>query len=158
MKLFAKKPIPHAFVLDELERLGVHTKAMFGCLAIYSGEKMLLILRERESNLEDNGIWVATYAEFHESLKKDLPSLRSLKLFGPAETDTQVLPSDSLSFEDEAFKLCELIMRGDHRIGRIPKAKMPKAKSKNAAKAAKKKAVKKISKAKKSARKPRARK
>ncbi len=143
MKLFAKKPIPHSFILDELDRLGVHTKAMFGCTAIYHADKILLVLRERASNLEDNGIWVATYQEFHETLKKDLPSLRSIRIFGPGETDWQVLPSDSLSFEDEAFKVCEMIMRGDHRIGRIPKAKLPRKKSVGAKKAPTKRKISK---------------
>lgn len=148
MKLFAKKPIPHVFVLEELERLGVHTKAMFGCTAIYHDNRILLVLRERTSSVEDNGIWVATYQEFHDSLKKELPSLRSIRVFGPGETDWQVIPSESLEFESEAFKVCELILKGDHRIGRVPKSKLPRTKKKSAkAKGpAKKRAIKVVKK------------
>jgi hypothetical protein len=41
-----RKPIPHAFVLDAISTLSPHTRPMFGCLAIYVRDKIVLILRD----------------------------------------------------------------------------------------------------------------
>ncbi len=124
------KPPPFEFVLDELSSLDPYTKPMFGCTAIYVDQKIVLILRERPQHPRDNGVWVATTTEHHDSLKKDLPSLRSIELFdtdGP--TGWQNIPSDSASFEEEVLKACTFIKKGDPRIGKIPKPrKSPKKK------------------------------
>ena len=40
-----RKPIPHAFVLDAISTLSPYTRPMFGCLAIYVRDKIVLILR-----------------------------------------------------------------------------------------------------------------
>lgn len=96
---------------------------MFGCLALYSGEKIVLILREKEEGTEDNGLWLATTPEHHASLKKDFPSMRSIALFGPGPTGWQVLPSNDDGFEEAALKACKLVLRGDSRIGKVPKRK-----------------------------------
>lgn len=119
------RKIPFAFVLDELLDLQPYTKPMFGCTAIYIGEKIVFILRDRESNPEDNGVWIAAISEHHDELKKILPSMRSLQLFGPGPTGWQVIPSDSPSFEEEALRACELAAKNDPRIGKIPKRKKP---------------------------------
>lgn len=109
-------------------------KPMFGCTAVYVGEKIVLILREKEPHDQDCGIWIATTVEHHESLKNELPGMRSIKVFeseGP--TGWQVLRSSSPDFEEEALKACELILEGDERIGKIPARKNKKAtKKKNA--------------------------
>ena len=125
------KPPPFEFVLDELSSLSPYTKAMFGCTAIYVDQKIVLILRERPKSPRGNGVWVATTTEHHHSLKKVLPSMRSIELFkirGP--TGWQVIPTDSDTFEDEVFKVCELIKKDDLRIGKIPKPKKIKSKNK----------------------------
>ena len=125
-----KKPIPHEFVLELLERAAPYTKPMFGCRAVYVEDKIVLILRERGDPVEDDGVWLATTGEHHESLQKEFPSMRSLKLFGPGPTGWQVLPQDSSDFESSVEKACRLILAGDPRIGKIPKRKSPKKKSK----------------------------
>lgn len=127
MSFKVKRPIPYQFVLDELEPLEPHTKPMFGCLAVYVGEKIVLVLREKESETQDNGVWLATSAEHHSSLKGEFPSMRSIEVFGGGVTSWQVLPADSDDFESLALRACELIREGDSRIGKIPK---PKSKSK----------------------------
>jgi hypothetical protein len=40
-----RKPIPHAFVLDAISTLSPYTRPMFGCIAIYVKDKIMLILR-----------------------------------------------------------------------------------------------------------------
>jgi hypothetical protein len=42
-----RKPIPHAFVLDAISTLSPYTRPMFGCLAIYVKDKIVLILRDK---------------------------------------------------------------------------------------------------------------
>jgi hypothetical protein len=45
---------------------------MFGCLAVYVEDKIVLVLRGRRDNTADNGVWLATTAEPHESLHREL--------------------------------------------------------------------------------------
>lgn len=119
----ARKPIPFVFVLDELENLHPVVRPMFGCHAIYMGEKIMLILRDKESEAQDNGVWIATMAEHHESLRKEFPSMRSIQLLGKGETNWQVLPSSAPDFEESAMHACQLVRSGDERIGKIPKSR-----------------------------------
>jgi hypothetical protein len=124
-----RKRVPHEFVLDALAELQPRTNPMFGCLAIYVGEKIVLILRDKPSYPADNGVWLATTHEHHDSLRGEFPSLRSIQLLGKKITGWQVLPSDSQNFEADALHACELVMAGDPRIGKVPGAKPPKQKS-----------------------------
>jgi hypothetical protein len=114
---------PFDFVLEELAPLAPVTRPLFGCLAVYIGEKIVLALRRKDVHTEDNGVWVATTAEHRESLKAELPSLRSIQLFGDGPTGWQVVPEDSPDFTSEVYLACELIRRGDPRIGKVPKPK-----------------------------------
>jgi hypothetical protein len=124
-----KKPIPFPFVLDELDGLTIATKAMFGCTAIYVEEKIVLILRDKTDHANDNGVWLATDAQHHPSLRKTFPNMRSLELFGSAkETNWQNLPKDSDDFEESVVKACTLVRKCDPRIGRIPKPRKTKRK------------------------------
>ena len=118
----AKKPLPFAFVLDELDEAEPRTRPMFGGFSVYVGEKIVLILYDKpEAHPEDSGVWLATTGEHHESLARDLPSMRSIKIFGPGPTGWQVLPKSAPDFEEAVAKACRLILRGDPRIGKIPK-------------------------------------
>jgi hypothetical protein len=47
-----RKPIPHAFVLDAISTLSPYTRPMFGCLAIYVKDKILLIRRDKPKRVE----------------------------------------------------------------------------------------------------------
>jgi len=129
-KLEAKKPIPFSFVLDELASLDPYTKPMFGCVAIYVQEKIVLIVRDRESSPGDNGVWLATTRDHHESLQKDFPSMRSIQVFDEPISSWQILPVDAPDFEESVLKACAFIRKGDPRIGKIPKSKKSKAKTK----------------------------
>ena len=120
-----RKPVPHQFVLDAMEALSPRTRSMFGCLAVYVGDKIVLILRDKRDPAPDNGVWLATTLEHHQSLHCDFPNMRSIQLFGKEVTDWQVLPLDSPDFEEAALRACELILAGDPRIGKVPKARRP---------------------------------
>ncbi len=98
---------------------------MFGCHAVYVGEKIFLILRNGKAHPESNGIWVATRQEHHESLKKEIPSLISISVLsgGKGETNWQMISSGDDDFETAAIKICNMVLSDDKRIGNIPKKK-----------------------------------
>ena len=85
----------------------------------------MLVLRNRQDHVEANGVWIATKKEHHASLKKHFPFMRSIYILsdGKAETEWQMLPLDADDFESSVMQACEFILRGDERIGRIPKSK-----------------------------------
>jgi hypothetical protein len=118
-----RKRVPHEFVLDALAPLSPTTRHMFGCLAVYVGEKIVLILRDKPSYTEDNGVWLATTTEHHQSLRRDFPRMRSIRLLGKKVTGWQVLPADAQDFEQAALRACEFILAGDPRIGKVPEAR-----------------------------------
>ncbi len=112
-----RKAVPYEFVLDALADLPTETRTMFGCFAVYLGDKIVLILRDGREPPGDNGVWLATTAEHHRSLAREFPSMRSIQLFGNGITGWQVLPADAPDFERAALRLCDLIhrLRSPHR-------------------------------------------
>ena len=116
-----KRAVPHVFVLEALASVSPRTRLMFGCLAVYVDGKIMLALREKPSQPADNGVWLATTQEHHESLRRDFPSMRAIRAFGKPITGWQVLPTDASDFEEAALHACELILRRDPRIGKVPK-------------------------------------
>ena len=118
------------FILEKLDRLGPVARPMFGCHAVYIGKKLVLITRDKNGGDNDNGVWIATTSANHESLKRELPSLRSITVLGNGQTNWQIIPKDSDGFEEEVSRACELVLRNDVRIGTIPKGKSPKSKGK----------------------------
>ncbi len=132
-----RKPIPHAFVLDAISTLSPYTRPMFGCLAIYVKDKIVLILRDKPKSAADNGVWLATTQEHHQSLRREFPNMRSIQVLGKRVTGWQVLPVDAPDFESAALRACELVLAGDPRIGKIPGTRMPKSGSRAARKSSK---------------------
>lgn len=123
---FAVKPrkaVPHEFVLDAMAALEPRTRPMFGCLAVYVGVRIVLILRDKPGNSADNGVWLATTPDHHGSLRREFPHMRSIQVLGKKVTGWQVLPVDAPDFEEAALRACELVAAGDPRIGKVPGAK-----------------------------------
>ena len=118
-----KKPQPYPFVLDALADVITETKPMFGSLALRVHDKIVLILREKRNGSPDDGVWLATAAEHHESLRREFPNMRSITVFGLEVTHWQVLAADTPDFEEAALRACELIAARDLRIGRVPKSR-----------------------------------
>lgn len=124
--LFAIKPrkaIPHAFVLEALAELSPVTRYMFSCLAIYVGPKIVLCLRDKPDRPADNGVWLATTEEHHESLRRQFPHMQSIAAFGKEVTGWQVLPAAAPDFEEAALRACDLVIARDPRIGKVPGAR-----------------------------------
>jgi hypothetical protein len=68
-----RKPVPHEFVLDAMAPPLPETRSMFGCLAVYVQDKIVLILRDKRDGTADNGVWLATTEEHHQSLRRGVP-------------------------------------------------------------------------------------
>ncbi|MDT4896528.1 MAG: hypothetical protein QOH25_1605 [Acidobacteriota bacterium] len=116
-----KRQAPFQFVLDELFPIRPTIKQMFGFTYIYLDEKLLVSLRESAKQPQYNGVWLYTQAEHIESLRREFPQLprrcfwKSLK----SGSGWVILASTLEDFEECAFRACELILRGDQRIGRV---------------------------------------
>jgi hypothetical protein len=123
-----RKAVPHQFVLDAIAALSPTTRAMFGCLAVYVADKIVLILRDKRDLTADNGVWLATTKDHHDSLRRDFPNMRSIRELGKGGTGWQVLPADALDFDEAALRACERILAGDPRIGKLPGARRSPAK------------------------------
>ncbi len=131
-----RKAVPHEFVLDAIASLSPRTRPMFGCLAVYVQDKIVLILRNKDKRDQtaDNGVWLATTEEHHQSLRQEFPNMRSIKVLRKKVTGWQVLPADAEDFEEAALRACELVLAGDPRIGKVPGARRAsKPKTKKAA-------------------------
>ena len=122
-----RKAVPHPFVLDAIDAVSPTTSPMFGCLAVYVADKIVLILRDKRDETADNGVWLATTEKHHESLRREFPNMRSIQVLGKGVTGWQVLPADAPDFEEAALRACELIVAGDPRIGKVPRARRAKA-------------------------------
>src|ERR1700682_2542785 len=120
-----RKAVPHEFVLDAIAPLSPETRSMFGCLAVYVQDKIVLILRDKRDGTADNGVWLATTEEHHQSLRREFPNMRSIQVFGRKATAWQLLPADAKDFEEAALRACELVLAGDPRIGKVPARRGP---------------------------------
>jgi hypothetical protein len=118
----AARRIPFDFVFDELAELGPWTRPMFGCHAVYVEDKIVLVLRDRGDPRCDDGVWIATTVEHHEELRREFPSMRSIRVLAAGGvTGWQVLPAESEDFEASVMRACALIRGRDRRIGKVPK-------------------------------------
>lgn len=116
--------IPHHFILEFLYPLPVRTKKMFGNVAIYHGEKILLATRQKDDKPIDNGIWVGTSLEHHEEIKSLIPSLTNLTTYNIKKW--LLLPETADDFEESAQLLTDLIKQNSPLIGIIPPVKKKK--------------------------------
>jgi len=117
------KVVPHEFVLEAIAALSPVTHPLFGCLAIYIDHKIVFILRDKQDKTTNNGVWLATTPEHHESLRREFPNMRSIWILGKKMTGWQVLPADAPDFEKTALRACELVIARDLRIGRMRRAR-----------------------------------
>lgn len=115
-----RKAVPHEFVLDAIAALSPRSRSMLGCLAVYVDDKIVLILRDKRDQTTDNGVWLATTAEHHESLRREFPNMRSIRVLGKKVTGWQCLPADAPDFEEAALRACDLIVARDPRVGKVP--------------------------------------
>ena len=99
------------------------TRAMFGALAVYIVDKVVFLLRDRPDEPGANGVWVAISNDHQESLSADFPNARPVRIMGKEINGWRLLPVDAVDFEESALRACELVVRRDLRIGKVPNSK-----------------------------------
>lgn len=72
--------MPYDFILDYPPD-NIMVKPMFGMSYIYLNEKLMLMLRKAVKEPEMNGIWVATYKKYHQSLDEEIPGLSEYVMY-----------------------------------------------------------------------------
>lgn len=115
--------IAYDFVVEALYSRQPRIKPMFGAHGLYIDNKIICILRNKESYPRDNGLWIASPAENHANLKETIPGMRKIEMFGDHAGDWLLIPDDDEDFEARANRFCELVLLGDPRIGKVSKAK-----------------------------------
>jgi hypothetical protein len=120
---YLKRRDPFPFVLEELNSIRPTIKRMFGFTSVYLDEKLLCSLRDSVKQPGSNGMWLYTTTEQVESLGREFPQLPKRQLWRSGKNAWVILASRLEDFEEYAFKACELILRGDQRIGRITRPK-----------------------------------
>ena len=114
-----KRQEPLPFVLEELVSLRPTIKRLFGFTSVYLGDKLLCSLRDSAKQPGSNGMWLYTTTEHLESLGREFPDLPRRQLWRSGKNAWVVLASRLPGFEEYAFKACELMLKGDQRIGRV---------------------------------------
>jgi hypothetical protein len=125
-----RKSPPHPFVIEAIAALDPEVRPMFSGYAIYIGDNIVCMLRESAKSPEDNGVWLVLSELVDPSdpgLRRDFPSLRPIELLGGKIGHWLLSPSDGANFETEALHACELWLRRDSRLGRIPQSRQTKA-------------------------------
>lgn len=119
--LQTKRPSRFQFVLDELLPIRPVIKQAFGLTYVYLDEKLILSLRDCVKQPQYNGVWIYTRAEHIESLQREFPLLPRRCFWRSKKTGSGwvIFSSGLEDFEEYAFGACELILRGDRRIGRV---------------------------------------
>lgn len=120
---YLKRRDPFPFVLEELNSIRPTIKRMFGFTSVYLDEKLLCSLRDSVKQPGSNGMWLYTTTEHVESLGREFPQLPKRQLWRSGKNAWVILASRLEYFEEYAFKACELILKGDQRIGRITRPK-----------------------------------
>jgi hypothetical protein len=121
-----RRSAPYTFILEALAPLKPEVRPMFSGFAVYVGEKIMLMLRDSPKQPKDNGVWLV----FSETanlaaprIRQDFPSLRVIELLGGKIAHWRLIPADSSTFESEALHACELLLKRDERLGRIPQSR-----------------------------------
>jgi hypothetical protein len=120
-KVKLKPPFP--FVLEALAALQPEVRRMFSGFAVYLGDRIVCMLRDHVKSPRDNGVWLVLAEGVdpaNKNLRREFPSLRSIELLGGKIGHWLLIPSDGPDFEVAAAHACELLLRRDPRLGRVP--------------------------------------
>jgi hypothetical protein len=118
-----KQKPPHAFVLEALAPLHPEVRRMFSGFAVYIGDRIVCMLRDHPKSPRDNGVWLVlseTVNPGDPNLRREFPSLRSIELLAGKIGHWLLIPGDGPAFESEALHACDLLLRRDPRLGRVP--------------------------------------
>jgi hypothetical protein len=110
--------VPYDFVLRLLYPIRPSIRKMLGGYALHYNNKWLLFLRDKETQPEFNGVFVATQPEHFADMQQAIHhSKMEFDLDG--SYDSWIFISEDLpDFETIVAKACALIKSGDERIGK----------------------------------------
>ena len=117
---------PHPFVLEALAPLNPEVRRMFSGFAVYIGDRIVCMLRDHQKSPHDNGLWLVlseTTDPADPELRREFPSVRSIALLGDKIRHWLLIPSDGPDFEAEALHACDLLLKSDRRLGRVPESR-----------------------------------
>jgi hypothetical protein len=120
----SKPPFP--FIVEALAPLKPEVRRMFSGFSVYVGDHIVCMLRDHVKSPRDNGIWLVLSEgadPADRALRREFPSLRKIELLGGAIGHWLLIPSDGPDFESEAMRACDLLLRHDARLGRVPKSR-----------------------------------
>jgi hypothetical protein len=111
--------LPYDFVIRALYPVRPKVKKLLGGYGLYLNKKLILFLRDRvDINPEFNGVFVATVPEFFKELQQEIHTSR-MEFDFDGSKDSWIFISEDLSdFEQKVTLACELIKKGDERIGK----------------------------------------
>jgi hypothetical protein len=117
-----RKTFEHEWILERLDhRPGFRTRRMFGGLAAYLGDRLMLVLVEptKTGRWKWHGVLVATSKERHEAIRRQWPQL------APHDVLAKWLYLDSRDddFETVAEEIAEAMARNDARFGIVSPAR-----------------------------------
>jgi hypothetical protein len=121
-----KRRPPHSFVVEALAPLNPEVRRLFSGFAVYLDDLLVLMLRDAAKSVRDNGVWLVLSEDTNpadQRLRREFPSLRRIELLGNKIGHWLVIPSDSPDFEKESLHACDLLLRHDVRLGRIPQSR-----------------------------------
>jgi hypothetical protein len=113
-------------VVEALAPLEPEVRRMFSGFAVYVGDRIVCMLREHAKAPRDNGVWLVLAEGVDPAdagLRREFPSLREIAMLGGKISHWLVIPSDGPTFEEEALRACERLLRRDGRFGRIPESR-----------------------------------
>lgn len=111
--------VPYSFVTRALYPFRPTIKKMLGGYGLYHNKKILLFLRDRNVDLEFNGVFVATLPEFFDELQKEIHTSHMKDFDLDGSRNSWIFISEDLpDFEQKVAIACELIKNGDERIGK----------------------------------------
>jgi hypothetical protein len=106
--------------------LNPEVRRMFSGFSVYLDDRIVCMLRDSPKSPRDNGVWLVLSESANPAdpkLRREFPSLRKIELLGDKIGHWLLIPSDSPTFESEALHACDLLLRHDPRLGRIPKSR-----------------------------------
>ena len=110
--------VPFDFVLKDLYPVRPKIKKMHGGYGLHLDKKILLFLREKDTQLEFNGVFVATEPEHFAALQNEIHTSK-MKFDFDGSKDSWIFISEDLDeFEVKVKKACAMIKNGDARIGK----------------------------------------
>lgn len=113
-----KYSIPYTFVLQLLYPVRLKVVKMLGGYGLYQEKRLKLFLREKETQIEFNGVFVATQPAYFKALQNEIHSSK-MEFDLDGSNDSWIFISEDLEdFKEIVEKACELIKNGDERIGK----------------------------------------